>query len=136
MEETITKNDFQTIVEMTNENQKDKIGNLISKIQNYTNIDCRKNKDQSKITSNQLRGVYDEINKCKTNLDLQLVRPKLAYIAGRQKDAKDIVMFFNDLLKYANDQIIKTKDDSGIIKNIKEFFAALVSYHKYYYKES
>ena len=77
------------------------------------------------LTTTQLRNIWDEIKDVKTPGKLQLVRPRLAYIAGRNTKIRQLVEFFDVL---ASD--VTTKQQ---VESYKTFIEAVVSYHKFYH---
>jgi CRISPR-associated protein Csm2 len=79
-----------------------------------------------KLSTSQIRAILTEIQKMKefNPTQLQLLRPKLAYAAGRHKGK---VKEFRDLLEVL---IKKTNKDN--FANFKNFVEAIVAYHKYY----
>jgi len=83
------------------------------------------------ITTSQLRNIYSKILRVKEdNLTaLQLIRPKLAYVAARQQknEARDLVIFF--------DEIIAGIKTSSQAKSFKTFFESVMAYHKFYHPE-
>ncbi len=83
-------------------------------------------KEGEKLSTSQIRGILSEIQKMKEfdQTKLQLLRPKLAYAAGRHKGK---VKEFRDLLEAL---IKKTNKDNFV--NFKNFIEAIVAYHKYY----
>ncbi len=88
-------------------------------------------KEKGKNLSNSLlRNVYDKVLNAKNLVDLKLIRPQLAYLAGRTsgKEAIDIKSFlsFIDLL------IKDVQEDS--IDQFKKFMEMIVAYHKYHGK--
>ncbi len=80
------------------------------------------------ITTHQLRNIFQEIKKAKDPASLKLIRPNLAYIAGRlegkAENAKSFVAFIDSLIK-------EVKDESQL-ENFKDFMEAVVAYHKFY----
>lgn len=78
------------------------------------------------ITTSQLRNLYAEVLKIKEVSGLQLFRPRLAYIAGRNSKARNIVLFFDNL---ASD----VKNDTQL-ENYKAVMEAVVSYHKFFHE--
>ena len=61
-------------------------------------------------------------------MDIQLLRPKLMYVAARQKpysDAKSIMEFLETV---AAD--VKTTEE---VKHFQTFMESFVAYHKYFY---
>lgn len=76
------------------------------------------------ITTSQVRNIFSKIKKPRlTRQELQMIRPKLAYIAARQKKAgaEQIVNFFETLIKEVGDDQVK---------DFVAFFEAFVAYHK------
>jgi CRISPR-associated protein Csm2 len=81
----------------------------------------------SKVSISQIRNIYDKVKKCESIGKLKLIRPQLAYIAGRaEKDynAKKFVAFLDLLIQELN-----SKEQ---MKEFETFFEAVVAYHKYY----
>ena len=77
------------------------------------------------LSTSQLRNIYDKAIKTQTTNELKLIRPNLAYIAGRSKNEKEKrLLAFIDLL-------IKSVQD-GQVNEFKIFFEAVVAYHKFY----
>lgn len=102
--------------------QSDKIDEIFAKTEEFV-------KDYGKdVTTHQLRNIFQEIKKAKDLASLKLIRPNLAYIAGRldnkAKNAKSFVAFIDSLIK-------EVKDDSQL-ENFKDFMEAVVAYHKFY----
>lgn len=83
------------------------------------------------ITTSQLRNIYSKILSVKEdNLTaLQLIRPKLAYVAARQQrsEARELVMFFDEIIS-----LVKTPEQ---LKSFKIFFESVIAYHKFYHPE-
>jgi len=80
------------------------------------------------VSTHQLRNIFQEIKKAKEVASLKLIRPNLAYIAGRldKKEAKVFVAFLDSLIK-------EVKDENSL-ENFKDFMEAIVAYHKFYGK--
>jgi CRISPR type III-A-associated protein Csm2 len=99
----------------------DKIATLLDDIRDYAR-DYGK-----KLNTSQLRNVFSKVLKAEKVIDLQLIRPKLMYVAARQqdRDAKRIIEFFEKIITH-----IKDSDTVGV-KNYKTFMEAFVAYHKY-----
>ena len=78
-----------------------------------------------KLTTSQIRNVLDEIQKMKEydEYRLQMLRPKLAYAAGRHKGVKEFRQLIEVLIKNTN----KTN-----FSNFRNFVEAIVAYHKFY----
>jgi len=87
-----------------------------------------KGKDKEQLTTSQIRNVLNEVQKMpEKGFDenqLQLLRPKLAYAAGRHKGK---VMEFQKLL----DMVIQATNKDNF-KNFKYFIEAIVAYHRYF----
>lgn len=83
-------------------------------------------KESERLSTSQIRGILTEIQKMKgfDPSQLQLLRPKLAYAAGRHKGK---VKEFRDLLEAL---IKRTNKDN--FANFKNFIEAIVAYHKYH----
>jgi len=81
------------------------------------------------ITTSQLRNIYSKITSLNDDniSGLQLVRPKLAYIAARQKNrqAREFIGFM--------DEMVSKIEDAGQFRSFKIFFESVVAYHKYYH---
>jgi CRISPR-associated protein Csm2 len=83
-------------------------------------------REGEKLTTSQIRNVLDEIQKMKDydEYRLQMLRPKLAYAAGRHKGK---VKEFRDLMEV----LIKNTNKANF-SNFKNFVEAIVAYHKFY----
>jgi len=79
-----------------------------------------------RLSTSQIRNVLDEIQKMKDydEYRLQMLRPKLAYAAGRHKGK---VREFHDLMKVLIQNTNKTN-----FANFKNFVEAIVAYHKFH----
>lgn len=88
---------------------------------------------EKKVTTHQLRNVYEIIRKSDTPQALKLARPKFAYIAARQKDGVRVLMaLLDDLVR-----LIDTKDPQKAEaqkKSFTKFVEAIVAYQKYFEK--
>lgn len=78
------------------------------------------------ITIGQLRVVYSLIKKAENAKELQLVRPQIAFVAGKQTDtfSKNII-----------DQILTlvSKANENNYKHIGKFIESFLHYHKFYH---
>lgn len=82
------------------------------------------------LSTSQLRNIYDKAIKAQNVNELKLIRPNLAYIAGRSiNDKEKSLLAFIDLL-------IKSVNSDEQIKEFKTFFEAVVAYHKFYGKNN
>ena len=84
----------------------------------------------SQLTTGQIRNVYDKAIKANDLNELKMIRPQLAYIAGREKNdnQKKFLAFL--------DKIIKLVQSEEQQKNFNVFFEAIIAYHKYYGKNN
>jgi CRISPR-associated protein Csm2 len=80
-----------------------------------------------KVSTSQLRNVYDKVTKTKSVNELKLIRPQLAYIAGRAQQDKDNVKKFLAFI----DSLIKSVQTEEQRKEFKIFFESVVAYHKF-----
>lgn len=85
-----------------------------------------KGKEGEKLTTSQIRNVLDEIQKMKDydEYRLQMLRPKLAYAAGRHKGK---VKEFRDLM-----EVLIRNTNTTNFSNFKNFVEAIVAYHKFH----
>lgn len=97
------------------------------------------------VSNSQLRGILDEVQKIfrkksqeeqdKFALNvknrLELMKPKLAYLVGKEKKYKKIEVLkqLNKILSYAIDQITQKN-----LEIFKYFMEAIVAYHRFYEK--
>lgn len=78
------------------------------------------------ITTHQLRNIFSQVKRASSPTDLQLLRPKLAYVAGREdKDPMSLlVVLLDDLI-----QQVRTTED---VRAFVRLFEAVIAYHKYF----
>jgi CRISPR-associated protein Csm2 len=81
------------------------------------------------LSTSQLRNIYDKAKKATTVNELKLIRPNLAYIAGRSSNDKE-----KGLLAFI-DLVIKEVDSDQKVKEFNTFFESVVAYHKFYGKQ-
>lgn len=79
------------------------------------------------VSTSQIRAVFSRVKHLPNDYDqakkeLQLLRPKLAYQKGRHKELRD--------LQQVLDEMIKSVNNDSQLKNFKEFFEAVLAYHK------
>ena len=83
--------------------------------------------ERDRLSSSQIRNVLDRLQRMKT-FDLgklQLLRPLLAYAAGRHGGkVKD--------LQQISDKAIRMVKNNPQFVNFKNFFEAIVAYHRYH----
>ncbi|HDP99825.1 MAG TPA: type III-A CRISPR-associated protein Csm2 [bacterium] len=97
--------------------------NYIAKVKGY----IQRQKDQ--ITTSQLRNIFSKIKSLASPKDAWRLRPNLAYVAGRSEKAggtRELVWLLDELI---ND--IKA-DEKLKLENFKNFFEAIIAYHKYF----
>lgn len=80
------------------------------------------------LSTSQLRNIYDKTKKTTNVNELKLIRPNLAYIAGRSNNdnEKKLLAFIDLLIKELN---------SNQVKEFHIFFESVVAYHKFYGKK-
>lgn len=107
------------------------LNELIDNISFYT-------KDKGKgISSSQLRNIFTKVKGAK-KVELQLLRPKLAYIAARQKagngkrDEKELAEKFITFI----DKIIQQIENEEEAKGFSQFFESIVAYHKFHHPKN
>lgn len=100
----------------------------------------QKGKEFNKIKTNQIRNVFSHINKIRTTFknqkewtaeierDLVLLRPKLAYAAGRQ----NVVKQFQEFLSKQINATVSSKDKIKALENFFALVEAIVAYHKFH----
>jgi CRISPR type III-A-associated protein Csm2 len=88
---------------------------------------------EKKVTTHQLRNVYEIIRKAESPQTLKLARPKFAYIAARQKDGIRVLMaLFDDLVRQIDTKTPKKAEAQK--KSFTKFVEAIVAYQKYFEK--
>lgn len=81
----------------------------------------------TQLSNTQLRNIYDKILNTDDLISLKMIRPQLAYLAGREnnQDSKELLSFIDILIKETS---VET------IENFKQFMQMVVAYHKFYGK--
>lgn len=89
---------------------------------------CRDGEGTKKLTTSQIRSVFAHVQRMRVfdRNELNLLRPKLAYAAGRHRGTK-----VKDLQEVI-DAAIQKVDDGTKFNNFKQFFEAILAYHKYW----
>ena len=87
----------------------------------------KETKEEKELTTSQIRNIFDAIQRMQKYEEnkLQLLRPKLAYLAGRHGGR---VKEFQELIESS---LPLVTDDNTFI-NFKNFLEAIVAYHKFY----
>ena len=94
-----------------------------------------KHLSDQKVTTSQIRNAYGSMKKLemigwqgpKTQREILLLKPRLAYAAGRQ--SSNAKTGLEDLRKILSDAIDTVKDQTSF-KRFCQFFEAIVAYHK------
>lgn len=89
---------------------------------------------KQKLTTSQIRNILDDVQRMKEE-DIkqgkhELIRPKLAYLAGRNKDSWAL----RELQEILDCAIKLVGKDSKKFENFRNFFEAFVGYHRFYSK--
>lgn len=81
------------------------------------------------MTTSQIRNIFSEVKKMQNynKYELDLLRPKLAYTAGRHHE----VRYLQEVL----DEAIKEVDGDEKFERFKDFFEAIVAYHRKWGKD-
>jgi CRISPR-associated protein Csm2 len=95
----------------------------------------------NKITTNQIRNLYSEIVKIKTQFQKKkdpsfseirkefiLLKPKLAYMTARNKDLKPMKNIFEKFV----DMVDESQNKNKALELFFDFSEAVVAYHKFY----
>jgi CRISPR-associated protein Csm2 len=105
-------------------------------------------KQLNEIKTNQIRNIFSSISKQRNEFkkvkygnteedkkilekikgDIILLKPMLAYAAGRQKSVKSYQEFMKDVI----DKTVKSKDLKSALKNFFLLSEAVIAYHKFY----
>jgi len=107
-----------------------------------------KNKQLNEIKTNQIRNIFSSISKQRNEFkkvkhgnteedkkilekikrDIILLKPMLAYAAGRQKNVKVYQEFMKDVI----DKTVNSEDLKSALKNFFLLSEAVIAYHKFY----
>uniref|UniRef100_A0A7C6A852 CRISPR system Cms protein Csm2 n=1 Tax=candidate division WOR-3 bacterium TaxID=2052148 RepID=A0A7C6A852_UNCW3 len=87
-------------------------------------------KEREKLSSAQIRNILDRIQRMKKfdKDQIQLLRPLLAYAAGKDRTTDEKLKHLQGIL----DPAITMVNDEKKFNNFKNFFEAIVAYHRYY----
>jgi len=89
---------------------------------------------KTKLTASQIRNILDDVQRMKEEElkqgRLELLRPKLAYVSGRNKDSWAL----RELREILDEAIRMVENDFKRFENFRNFFEAIVGYHKFYSK--
>lgn len=88
-----------------------------------------------KLTASQIRNILDNIQRMGKEQvekgEYELLRPKLAYVAGRSDKRNSAIRELKEIFDIAIKQINR---DYKKFENFKNFVEAIVGYHKFYSK--
>lgn len=101
-----------------------------------------KGKDFKRIKTNQIRNFFSAVVSIKNQVqmagkdfkyaqvetELILLKPKLAYAAGRQPDVKP----FKEFMEFAIDSVVKSDNQEKALLNFLSLIESVVAYHKFY----
>lgn len=94
------------------------------------NIDKLVSDEAEYLSASQLRNVYDKIISANDLMALKMIRPQLAYMAGRVS-GKDVFKI-KSFLSFIDYLIKETTEES--LDTFKKFMEMIVAYHKYHSK--
>jgi len=104
---------------------------MMDNIENFINYSDQFGKlcKNKRISTSQIRAIFQKVKRLPDNYetsrnDLNLLRPKLAYQTGRYSQLRP--------LKEIIDTLIKEINNDETLKGFKEFFEAIIAYHKSY----
>lgn len=95
---------------------------LIERVKRYTGYIAKANR----ITSHQLRNIFNQVKKVKQPEELWRMEVQLAYLAGRNESNKDFKTFVDTL-----SNIIRHTKTMEHLRKFQEFLTAIIAYHKY-----
>lgn len=81
------------------------------------------------VTTSQIRKIYSSLKASRTTIEMKKLRPKLAYIYGKNKKSKYLTEFI-EIIDYGIENL-KEDDDEGI-DNIKEYIETVVAYREFH----
>lgn len=83
----------------------------------------------TRMTTSQIRNIYIDVKQMQEfdKYKLDLLRPKMAYVAGRHRETRD--------LQIVLDLAIRKIDNEKKFEKFKDFFEAIVAYHHNYGRE-
>ena len=95
------------------------------------------------IKANQIRNIFSEVKRLQLewrkskkyeNVErgLILLKPKLAYAAGKAKEGRQNLEPFKQTMDEAINSVVNSTDHENALNNFFDFVEAIVAYHKYY----
>jgi len=120
-EPKVSNNEIKEIIEKRNTIM---LNDIANKLGEY----YARGKERERLSSSQIRNILDRIQRMKRfdKNEIQLLRPALAYAAGKDRTGK---------LKHLHsiiDNAIKLVDNENKFENFRNFFEAIVAYHRYH----
>lgn len=78
------------------------------------------------ITTHQLRNIFTRVRAAREPAHLFVLRPQLAYVAGRsdRSEMRELVVLLDDLIQAVN--------SPERVAAFRDFYEAVIAYHKYY----
>ncbi|OAA84800.1 type III-A CRISPR-associated protein Csm2 [Clostridium ljungdahlii] len=128
----------------TNDNSEKYFRNIILRVtsltEEYDNYidECKKYAKylrNEKLTTSQIRKIYSDIMNAETAIELKKLRPRLAYIIGKNENnrAKYAIRSLINILDKGIEMLnVNDNDNKEEIKSLKEFMETIVAYRKYY----
>jgi len=87
------------------------------------------------LTTSQIRNIFSSVKKLESfernKAELLLLRPKMAYVAGRHGKRTRVIKDLQEVM----DKCIQEVRDEVSFKNFQDFFEAILAYHRYYGRE-
>lgn len=83
-----------------------------------------------RLSTSQIRSIFGEVKQMREYEEhrLNLLRPKMAYTAGRHRKTVREIVDLQEVL----DECIKRTSSEKEFENFKNFFEAILAYHRYY----
>lgn len=78
------------------------------------------------ITKTQMRNIFETFKSCKSNDEMELLKPKLMYFAGRINN-NNTKLFMEQLI-----ELIDKMEDENDYKHMQKLVESTLAYHKYY----
>jgi len=87
---------------------------------------------RGRLTTSQIRNIFSSVKRLesfkKNGTELLLLRPKMAYVAGRHGKRTRVIRDLQEVM----DKCIQEVRDEVSFKNFQDFFEAILAYHRYY----
>ena len=87
---------------------------------------------RGRLTTSQIRNIFSSVKRLesfkKNETELLLLRPKMAYVAGRHGKRTRVIRDLQEVM----DKCIQEVRDEVSFKNFQDFFEAILAYHRYY----